>query len=102
MVERSNTLVYLITSFALELKVEGSNPSHPEMFFSFRNAEIRTILDFCFLGATRSRHVIPQGDGWFESRYTVFKKELMNNLKLFGMKKRVVPKLTMSKYTIRW
>ena len=41
-VERSNALVYLIIS-ALELKVEGSNPGHPETFiFSFRNAEIRT------------------------------------------------------------
>ena len=46
--------------------------------------------------------MIAQGDGWFESRHAVFEKELMNNSKLFGMKKRVVPTLTMSKYTIIW
>ena len=35
-VERSNALVYLMISVCvLELKVEGSNPGHPEIFFCF-------------------------------------------------------------------
>ena len=46
-VERSNALVYLITSFELELKVEGSNPGIAVPFlgrqFSSENELIRVF-----------------------------------------------------------
>ena len=51
----------------------------------------------------KSTHVITHGRWMVRISAAVnFEKELMNNSKLFGMKKSMVPTLTMSKYTIRW
>ena len=54
-VERSKALVYLMPS-VLELKVEGSNPGHPEKLFIYfsecrdKNELIRDIIHSIFGG----------------------------------------------------
>ena len=54
MVEPSNALVYLMPS-VLELKVESSNPGHPEKLFIFRNAETRMQLQLSVWEAGSSK-----------------------------------------------